>query len=133
MSVPSPPFGSDRNESTTTDPAVMEAMESRRRLTEGVAWVYVPTRPDQEGVGSHEVRFELRQLADGNAGLPVFTELELLVAQLGDFQPWRRIAVLDLLIQVSSAHVPVVVNPILQEGADRWTAADIEAWKRNIP
>jgi hypothetical protein len=124
MSSPSSPSGPE-----SADPALMEAIESRRRLTEGVAWVYVPTRPSEEGRGSYGVRFELRRLADGNAGLPVFTEPGLLVAQLGEFQPWKKIAVLDLLIQVSAAHIPVVVNPELQEGADRWSAADIEAWR----
>jgi hypothetical protein len=108
------------------------AFEARRKLTEGVAWVYVPTRPSKpiETTGPRQVEFELRQLPDGTAALPVFTDPELLREQLGEFQPWEKIAVLELLIQVSAARVRVVVNPAVQEQVDRWTAADLEAWKR---
>ncbi|GAB2865115.1 hypothetical protein GCM10027176_78590 [Actinoallomurus bryophytorum] len=114
-----------------TDRSLAEAVEARRRLTEGVAYVYVPTQPATETTGPRQVNFELRRLEDGTAGLPVFTELELLVAQLGEFQPWERIAVLELLIQISAARIPVVVNPVVQDGADRWTAAGIDAWSRS--
>jgi hypothetical protein len=127
-----PPPGPGRAEAaSTTDRSLAEAIEARRKLTEGVAYVYVPTRPATETSGPRQVNFELRRLEDGTAGLPVFTEPELLVAQLGDFQPWERIAVLELLIQISAAKLSVVVNPVVQDGADRWSAADVEAWKRN--
>jgi hypothetical protein len=110
-----------------------EAFEARRKLTEGVAWVYVPTRPSMasEGTGPRKVEFELRQLPDGTAALPVFNEQELLTQQLGEYQPRERIAVLELLIQVSAARVPVVVNPVVQENVDRWTAASLESWKND--
>jgi hypothetical protein len=127
-----PPPDAGRTEpGSATDRSLAEAIEARRKLTEGVAYVYVPTRPAKETSRPRQVNFELRRLADGTAGLPVFTERELLVAQLGDFQPYERIAVLELLIQVSAAKVPVVVNPVVQEDADRWSAVDVEAWKRN--
>ncbi|GAA4486049.1 hypothetical protein GCM10023191_011580 [Actinoallomurus oryzae] len=129
FSNPSPPF--DSSESEVTDATLADELEARRKLTEGVAYVYVPTQPGETTNGPQAVRFELRRLSDGNAGLPVFTAPELLIAQLGEFQPWKRIAVLDLLIQVSAAHVPVAVNPVVGDDADRWTAADIEAWKRD--
>jgi hypothetical protein len=108
------------------------AFEARRKLTEGVAFVYVPTQPSKpaEGAAPQAVKFELRQLPDGTAALPVFTEPELLIRQLGEFQPWAKIAVLELLIQISTAKVQVVVNPVVQEHVNRWTAADIEAWER---
>jgi hypothetical protein len=96
----------------------------------GVAFVYVPTRPygpatTPEG---QEVRFELRGLADGSAGLAVFTDEQALVDQLGSYQPRARVSVLELLVQISRVNVPVVVNPVLRRGAERWTEADIAAW-----
>ena len=112
--------------------SLAEAMEARRRLTEGVAYVYVPTQPsdDSEADGPREVRFELRLLADGTGALPVFTERELLIEQLGQHQPWERMAVLELLMQISAEKLPVVVNPVVQPDADRWTAERIEEWRR---
>ena len=130
MSSPyqSPPPGPGAG--AATDRSLAEAVEARRKLTEGVAYVYVPTHPSERGEGPREVRFELRLLADGTGALPVFTELEFLVGQLGRHQPWERIAVLELLMQVSAAKLPVVVNPVVQPDAERWTAERIEEWKR---
>lgn len=107
--------------------------EARGRLPEGVAYVYIPTRPGRssEDTGHDKVELELRRLADGANGLPVFTDLNLLVAQLGEFQPWTKIAVLELLIQISTVSMPVVINPVVTEDADRWTAERIEAWGRD--
>lgn len=132
---PYPPPGSGWTKPSPppAQPSADDELEARRKLTEGISYVYVPTRPRRpaEGNGPRQVEFELRRLADGTAGLPVFTERELLVAQLGEFQPWEKIAVLELLIQVSTAKVPVVLNPVAQNDLERWTAADVEAWKRN--
>lgn len=99
---------------------------------DGVAFVYVPTRPYEPTASpeGQEVRFELRGLADGSAGLPVFTDEQALVEQLGAHQPRARVAVLELLVQLSRVNVPVVVNPVLQQGAERWTEADVAAWSR---
>ena len=133
---PCPPPGSGRTEPTPAplpQPLAAGEVEARRRVTEGVAYVYVPTRPGRpaEENGPRQVEFELRQMEDGTAGLPVFTEPQLLVAQLGEFQPWVKIAVLELLIQVSAAKVQVTVNPVAQHDLERWTADEVEAWKRN--
>ncbi|MCO5972857.1 hypothetical protein [Actinoallomurus soli] len=76
------------------------------------------------------MQFELRALADGTGVLPVFTEQELLVEQLGEWQPWEKMPVLELLIQISHAQVRVVVNPVVQEDAERWTADRVAAWRR---
>ncbi|MCO6006776.1 hypothetical protein NE236_17460 [Actinoallomurus purpureus] len=109
------------------------AYEARKKLTEGVAWVYVPTTPSVrvQGDGPRQVEFELRQLADDTGALPVFTDPNLLVAQLGEFQPYEKIPVLELLIQVSAAQVRVIVNPVVQEDAERWTANRLDAWRRD--
>lgn len=132
---PYPPPGAGGDPSSgfpVANPSAREAYEERRRLTEGVAYVYVPTLPGGPTVGNgpRQVQFELRQLSDGTAGLPVFTEPELLVAQLGEFQPWEKVAVLELLIQVSAAKTSVVINPVVKRDVDRWTAAGLEAWRR---
>lgn len=133
---PYPPPGSGRTEPgpARPQPPAADAIEARRKLTQGVADVYVPTRPRRhaDDSGPRQVEFELRQLADGAVGLPVFTELDLLIAQLGEFQPWEKIAVLELLIQVSAAKVSVVVNPVAQPDLERWTAAGVEAWMRSF-
>ncbi|GAA0355493.1 hypothetical protein GCM10010151_51380 [Actinoallomurus spadix] len=115
-----------------TDPAGRGAYEARKKLTEDVAWVYVPTLPSKpsEAVGPREVQFELRALADGTGVLPVFTEEQFLVEQLGEWQPRERMPVLELLIQVSQSQVRVVVNPVVQESAERWTADRVAAWRR---
>lgn len=132
---PYPPPGASPpspEEASEIEPSVREAFEARRKLTEGVAYVYVPTHPSRptEGDGPRQVQFELRQLPDGTGGLPVFTEPELLVAQLGEFQPWEKIPVLELLIQVSAAKISVVVNPVVQQDVERWAAADLEDWRK---
>lgn len=97
------------------------------------AHVYVPTRPYQDKAtpGPQEVSFELRRLGDGSAGLAIYTELAHLVAQLGDFQPWVKVSVLELIVQLSrlTERVPVAVNPVLEEGASRWTETDLADWR----
>lgn len=96
---------------------------------EAVAWVYVPTCPSRES-GPQAVEFELRQLPDGTDALPVFTDPELLVERFGAFQPQEKVAVLDLLVQVSAAKVPVVVNPVLDEEAPRWSEVTLDEWRQ---
>ena len=98
---------------------------------EGVAFVFAPTRPYEPAAmpDAQAVQFELRSLDDGSAALPVFTDQEQLVAQLGAYQPWVKISVLDLLVQVSAAKVQVVVDPVLQANVERWTEADLKAWR----
>lgn len=102
-------------------------MNLRERLPakplEPPAYVYVPSYP--RASDERQVRFQARELVDGTPGLPVFTTSEALVAQLGEFQPFEKVAVLDLLVQFSRSNVQVVVDPVLGEGVQRWTAADL--------
>lgn len=100
---------------------------------DAVAFVYVPTRP-YEPVRAGEVqsvRFELRQLHDGSPGLAVFTELQILVNALGVHQPYVKIAVLDLLVQVVGERISVVVDPALEHGVPQWTEQTIQDWRRS--
>jgi hypothetical protein len=108
--------------------------EGRRKAMKAVAHVYVPTRPSDAvgNSGTRQVEFELRLLPDGTNALPVFTELDLLVEQLGEYQPWEKTAVLHLLVQVSAAGIPVVVNPTVRADTDQWTAARIDEWNRGV-
>jgi hypothetical protein len=100
---------------------------------DAVAFVYVPTKPyvESDSPGPQPVAFELRRLGDGSAGLAVFTDLDRLVAALGEYQPWLKISTLSLLLQLSQAEqrVPAVLNPTVEEGADRWTEADVTAYR----
>jgi hypothetical protein len=97
--------------------------------TKDVAWVYVPTHPCLES-DEGPAEFELRQLPDGTGALPVFTDPELLVERFGAFQPQEKVAVLDLLVQVSTAKVSVIVNPVLDDEAPRWSEATLNKWQQ---
>lgn len=115
------------------DAPAPDSVENGPNSEGAIAFVYAPTRPYRraERGQTQQVRFELRQLDDGSPGLSVFTTEERLVAELGIHQPYVRIAVLDLLVQVAGANVKVVINPALRQGAPRWTEADLEAWRGN--
>lgn len=132
---PYPPPGSGSSVpgiSPNTRPPGASVDETRKGMVEAIAYVYVPTRENTStgADGLRELQLELRQLPDGTAGLPIFTDPDLLVAQLGEFQPWARIAVLELLLQVTAAKLPVVLNPKVRDDAERWTAAGFDAGKR---
>ncbi|MCO5968967.1 SAV_915 family protein [Actinoallomurus soli] len=110
-----------------------DVTEERQDTAPEIAFVYVPTKPyrDTGSTAPQPISFELRRLDDGSAGLAVYTDLQQLIAQLGEHQPWARIAVLDLLVQLSQVEqkVPVVVNPVLADGAERWTETDVAGWE----
>lgn len=97
---------------------------------EAVAWVYVPTCPSRES-DPQALEFELRQLPDGTDALPVFTDPELLAKRFGAFQPREKVAVLDLLVRVSAAKLSVVVNPVLDDEAPRWSEATLDEWRQD--
>jgi hypothetical protein len=129
---PYPPPGSGRSAPRTSPnlaPPGARADETREGAVEAVAYVYVPTRENTptRTDGIREIQLELRRFPDGTAGLPIFTDPDQLVAQLGEFQPWAKIAVLELLLQATTAKLPVVLNPIVRDDADRWTAAGLDA------
>jgi SseB protein N-terminal domain len=98
--------------------------------SDAVAFVYVPTRPYEPGK-SGPVEFELRLQSSGEAALPVYTDEAQLVAVLGSYQPYIRIPVLHLLVQVSQTKTSVVVNPTLNDGAERWSETTLNEWRPN--
>lgn len=93
------------------------------------AYVYVPTKPFDAAADPtrQHVLFELRTLKDGSSGLPVYTDRDRLVGELGEFQPHVRISVLHLLAQLSK--VTIAVDPALSRGATRWTSEDLATWR----
>jgi hypothetical protein len=95
------------------------------------ASIYVPTQPLPESgwPAPERVVFDLRTMADGRAGLAVYTDHERLVAELGAYQSCVLVPVLDLLVRLSGSGVPVMVNPTLADGARRWTADEVRAWR----
>jgi hypothetical protein len=119
MTMPIPDDGQAADREPTTEPA-----------NDGVAWVYVPTCPSR---AAESAEFELRQLPDGTGALPVFTDPDLLAERFGEFQPREKVAVLDLLVQVSAAKVSVVVNPVLDDEAPRWSESDLDEWRQENP
>lgn len=123
------PLNDQRSERATRVPE--KTSPSPTGEENGIAFVYVPTRPYEPATTpeGQEIRFELRSLSDGAPGLAVFTDEETLVEQLGAYQPRARVAVLELLVQLSPMALPVVVNPVLRQGADRWTEAGVTAWR----
>ncbi|GAA4637855.1 hypothetical protein GCM10023196_093310 [Actinoallomurus vinaceus] len=134
MSFPDPALSSASTDGSSDSPrgdSSAREYSALKKVSEGVAWVYVPTLPSKPdaGGGPRQVQFELRALADGTGVLPVFTEQEHLVQQLGEYQPFERMPVLELLVQLSEAQVRVAVNPVVREDAERWSADRIAAWR----
>lgn len=130
---PSPPTAPETaSDGDTSRSPVEERPADRHDEDSGAAFVYVPTKPYEETESSapQPISFELRRLGDGSAGLAVYTDLQQLITQLGEYQPWVKISALELLVQLSRAEqkVAVVVNPVLADGAARWTEADLAKW-----
>lgn len=95
---------------------------------DAVAYVYVPIQPHRSGSDRQSVTFELRSI-DGEAGLAVYTDRDRLTAELGVHQPHVRIPVLRLLVHLARETFPIVVNPVLAPGTEKWTEASIRAWR----
>jgi hypothetical protein len=86
--------------------------------------VIVPARPRNEE--SLPVEFEIRTQADGRAMLPVFSSVAALVRELGRFQPW--VCVPWRLAEEAASRATlscVVLDPVADPSAERWTAADL--------
>jgi hypothetical protein len=75
----------------------------------GLSRVYVPTtRP----VGSDKnPEYELRVMADGTAGIAVYTSVDRLRECLGGDQPWSEASLLELLYLVGKKRIGVALNP----------------------
>lgn len=94
-----------------------------------VAFVYVPVQPPRNPNAVPEaVTFELRSI-NGEPGLAIYTTQDRLIAELGEHQPYTRIPVLHLLVQLAHQTLPIAVDPTLQPGTERWTEQSITAWR----
>jgi SseB protein N-terminal domain len=75
--------------------------------------VFVPVASVEDPApGEQEVRYEVRQLSDGKAVLPIYTSEALVANSLGDDQSYARIDIIRLLRQIGG-RIPLVVNPVL--------------------
>ncbi|MBO2447268.1 hypothetical protein J4573_09245 [Actinomadura barringtoniae] len=89
--------------------------------------VYAPVSPEKSSNGNYQ--FELRRQSNGSAVLPIFTDEQLLVRTLGQYQPKIHLPLLELLIQVAGRS-PIIVNPMLAPGAEVWTRSDLDESKK---
>jgi hypothetical protein len=93
--------------------------------------VFAPAHQDIRPGHDGDVVFEVRRLADGRRGLPVFTTVERLVAALGREQPWVALPLRNVQRLMGGAGVPsVVIDPEVEPGAWRWQAGDLEVLGR---
>jgi SseB protein N-terminal domain len=91
--------------------------------------VIVPAHPVTEG-GSREVRFELREGADGAAVLPVFSSVQRLAEALGGAQPWVALPLRKVRELAAAGQVhTVMLDPQVQPGAWRWRHNDIDSFQ----
>ena len=77
------------------------------------AFVYVPTADPAGEQG--ELQLELREFGVWGSRTRGFTDEDLLVSVLGAQQGRTKIAVLDLLLRLSSVELPIAVNPRLRD------------------
>lgn len=90
------------------------AVDPQRLMT---TRVFVPISPQTQAGGEGVVAYELRELAQGSAGLAIYTSAEKLNQVLGAAQPHVEIEIIELLRQISG-RVPVVVDPNLRASVD---------------
>jgi len=81
----------------------------------------VPAHP---GAGDQLI-FEARRQPDGLV-LPVFSSVPLLVAALGQSQPWAVLPLAQVIEAAAVARVSrVVQDPVVSDDAWRWEPADL--------
>lgn len=83
--------------------------------------IVVPAHP---GAGDQLI-FEARRQLDGLV-LPVFSSVSLLVAALGQSQPWAVLPLAQVIEAAAAARVSrVVQDPAVSDDAWRWEPADL--------
>ncbi|NEA21614.1 hypothetical protein [Actinomadura bangladeshensis] len=75
--------------------------------------MFVPTAARHSESKQSGTTYELRELAEGAAGLAVYTSLEKLLQVLGVEQEYVEVEIIELLRQIAG-RVPVVVDPALR-------------------
>jgi hypothetical protein len=96
--------------------------------------VVVPARPDVRPGHDGDVVFEVRRMADGDVGLPVFSAVSRLVATLGHDQPWVAMPLRNVQAIMGAAGVErVVLDPDAQPGAWQWQERDVEMLEGRLP
>jgi hypothetical protein len=102
-SKPSAPYA-DAGDATSRS-----SLSSGEATPTGLSRVYVPTtRPVGPGKNPE---YELRVMADGTAGIAVYTSVDRLRECLGGDQPWSEASLLELLYLVGKKRIGVALNP----------------------
>jgi hypothetical protein len=86
----------------------------------------VPAHPSRDGGAVNALQIETRLLPDGHAVAMAFTDLDKLVAALGEHQPWIAVRAGSIKGLLENSGVFVLLNPTIDAQAPRWTAADRE-------
>jgi hypothetical protein len=98
-------------------------------LTEQEPLVVVPAHP---GAGDQLV-FEARR-EPGGLVLPVFSSVGVLVAALGQSQPWAAVPLASVMDAAAAAQVDrVVLDPEVSAGAWRWDQQDLGGFSWTQP
>lgn len=93
--------------------------------------VYVPAHPGYDN-GEPTVRFELRHITDGPPVLIAFSSIDMLVEQLGNYQPWLSMSMDQLretgqLVGIEN----IALNPCVQSGSGLWTEDDLSIFQES--
>jgi hypothetical protein len=93
--------------------------------------VFTPAHPAAREGG--EVVFEVRELPDGTAVLPVYSSTSQLVAALGPAQPWAAFPLQIMRELMAAAGVGLVaLDPEITPGSPRWRLEDLVVLEENI-
>ena len=94
--------------------------------------VYVPAHPDP-GRSEPVLGFEIRVLSDGTRVLPAFSTVDQLAVALGPAQPWALLPLRAARALMGVAGVDsVLLDPIVADGAWRWSEQDLAALVRVV-
>lgn len=92
-------------------------------------WVYVPAHPVIKD-GAELAEYELRELADGNKVLPVFTSAEKLIEQLGMAQPWLKVRLYRVIELIGRDRV--AVDPVIDPAGWRWDSKELRKFSETL-
>jgi hypothetical protein len=107
-------------------PEIEEARHLHDEIEAHKLDVFVPVREmPHRNDGPVLVQYEVREFGEGQGAVAIYTTPEGLYEALGQFQPMVKVDVIEFLRQIQG-RVPVLVNPILQEGIARRRGEELD-------
>jgi hypothetical protein len=88
--------------------------------------VLVPAQP-VESLSAKGLGFETRILESGESVLIGFSNVDKLVTELGEYQPWIAVTVEELAQAADGAGLRLAIDPTVEANAPRWSRKDFEA------